>query len=307
MRFHLDMAATAVSFASFLIVGIAAILLPKQALCADPWLDAVKRFDVGASAGFGQDSFPRVVLGRPEGGGALVQSTDVLSLGEGGSIVCVFRDNLVYDGPGDDLVVYENAFHVGSLDGPLFTEFGYVEVSADNHAWYRFDVNPETGAGLAGRSAVLANSENEIDPLSAEAGGDRFDIADVGLAFVRFVRIIDVDGAIEDRGDFVPPVGKGGFDLDAMGAIHSTRPAVVRGVVTHAGEPIRRARVKLIPLDGSRRKRRWTRSNGSFRFRGILPVGEHRVRVVKAGVGSATDYFTVDLSRLRADLDLVLE
>ncbi len=283
------------------------MLAPARALGADPWLDAVKRFDVGAGAGFGQESFPFVVLGRPEGGGAVMQSTDVLSLGEGGSIIGVFRDNLVYDGPGDDLVVYENAFHVGSPDGPLFTEFGYVEVSADNRDWYRFEFDAETAEGLAGRQAVLANSENEIDPLSEEAGGDRFDIADVGLAFVRFVRIVDVDGAIEDRGDFVPPAGKGGFDLDAMGAIHSTRPAVVRGVVTHDGEPVARARVKLIPLDGGRRKRRWSRDNGSFRFRGILPAGEHRVRAEKAAIGASTHYFTVDLDRLRADLELVLE
>jgi hypothetical protein len=294
--------------ALLLLVSVLSVIgWPQCALASDPWLDRVKYFEVGTSAGFGQERLPYIVLGPPRGGGRLQGSTDTLSLGEGGVIVVVFNDNLVFDGPGDDLVVYENAFHVGSETGQIFTEFGYVEVSDDNKSWHRFAVDVQTGEGLAGRTPVLATPGNGIDPLSIEAGGDRFDLADVGLEFVRFVRIIDVNGAIQDRGDFVPPAGKGGFDLDAMGAIHSTPPARVYGTVADAGMPVLRARVKLIPLDGGVRRRRWTNAAGAFRFGRVLPTGDYELRTRKSGVGARSDLVHVDRDRLDARIDVTLD
>lgn len=104
---------------------------------ADPFLDVVKAIEVGEHAGLGADRMPRVVLGPPRGRGLLEGSKHVYSLGHGGSITVAFNDNIVIDGPGDDLAIYENAFHAGLETGPLFTEFAIVEVSADNGIWYR--------------------------------------------------------------------------------------------------------------------------------------------------------------------------
>jgi hypothetical protein len=51
-------------------------------------------------------------------------------------------------------------------------------------------------------------------PLDAEvSGGDAFDLADVGLASARFVRVRDVS-----RAGAAPSAG---FDLDAVGVVHA--------------------------------------------------------------------------------------
>lgn len=66
----------------------------------------------------------------------------------------------------------------------------------------------------AGWHPVYANpGANSIDPLDPSvAGGDPFDLADVGLSMARFVRI-------SDRAD-LPTV----FDLDAVGIVNAACP-----------------------------------------------------------------------------------
>lgn len=180
-----------------------------------PFAVTVVGFEPGEQAGFGQDRLPDVVLGPPRGGGDAVQSTDVVSLGVGGTIVVELGVDVV-DGPGIDLVVFENAFRVGGT-GPLFVEPGHVAFSEDGSTFVEVPCAPEAEgfAGCAGLAAVHANAdENEIDPLDPiVAGGDPFDLADIGLARARFVRIRD-SGI--DRGFGAP---SGGFDLDAIGVI----------------------------------------------------------------------------------------
>jgi hypothetical protein len=173
----------------------------------DPFADAVVSFEPGDSAGYGQDGLPEVVLGSPEGGGADAGSSDVLSLGEGGVIVLQFTDMGLVDGDGPDLLVFENAF-TGWL------ETGVVAVSEDGETWHEWpcaDDDADGGyPGCAGTQPVYANSDNGIDPTDpAEAGGDAFDLADLGLARARFVRIRD-SGANPYSGE------SGGFDLDAI-------------------------------------------------------------------------------------------
>ncbi len=283
-----------------------AFVVPR-AIAGDPFVDAVKAVETGANAGFGADKLPRRVFGAPRGRGLLVGSTHVYSLGNGGSITVAFNDNIVIDGPGADLAIYENAFHVGGEEGPLFTEYAIVEVSDDNRTWHRFPFNAETGTGLAGRTAVTSNPANGMNPLDPSSGGDRFDLADLGLEMIRFVRVIDGGSDIPDFGNMVAPGTKGGFDLDAMAAINGSAPANVHGVVSDGGEPVAGARVRLVPLDGSRKKRRFTDSEGRYRFGRVLPVGDHEVRVRVAGVGSATRSAYVDLQQLSAEIDLVLQ
>lgn len=269
----------------------------------DVWLDVVREFVPGAFAGFGQENLPWVVLGPPVPGGPTQGSTDVVSLGDGGRIEVSFRDNVVFDGPGDDLVIFENPFHIGSETGELFTEYAYVEVSLDGSAWTRFPVDPVTGEGLAGGNAVLPDA---VDPLAADTGGDRFDIGVLGLAFVRHVRLIDAGSEIEDVGNQVPPANQGGFDLDAAAALHSTPPAVVRGFVAGGGAPVARALVRLVPIDGGRRKRRRTDAEGRFEFGNVVPAGDYRVRARRRGVGIATARIYLDLDQLYTEVALHL-
>lgn len=175
----------------------------------DPWADRVVVFSPGAGAGFGQDQFPEIVLGPPRGAGASSGSLDVLSLGREGVIELEFTDFIVVDGPGVDLLVFENPF-------TGFTELGVVAVSDDGVDWREFAC--DGGVGCAGVNPVFSHPDNGVsgtDP--AVSGGDAFDLADVGLTRARFVRITDTG-----TNRFYGPPG-GGFDLDAL--------AVVNGVV----------------------------------------------------------------------------
>lgn len=271
---------------------------------ADPWIDVVRRFAPGAFAGFGQAELPWIVLGPPVPGGETQGSTDVLSLGHGGTIEFTFRDNLVFDGPGPDVVIFENAFHIGSPAGAVFTEYAYVEVSDDGREWRRFPFDAESGEGLAGATPVLAGAS---DPLADGAGGDRFDIADVGFEFVRHVRLIDAADDIDDVGNNVAPADKGGFDLDAAGAIHSSPPGRVYGTVFGVGGVVTGARVRLAPLDGTRKKRLRTDDAGRYEFSNVVPRGDYRVFAHRRGEGRTTRFVTVDLEQLEAEMDLDLQ
>lgn len=169
----------------------------------------------GAGAGFGQDEAPGIVFGPPRGGGCCQGSLDVLSLGNGGTITLGFHDTVIVDGDGPDFTVFENPFFAGGDPASPFVELGTVEVSADGESWHGFPCATLEAPwdACAGVTPVDANEdENAIDPLDpAVSGGDAYDLADVGLAEVRFVRIVD-------RAD---QTGFGGtFDLDAVAVVN---------------------------------------------------------------------------------------
>ena len=208
---------------------------------ADPFADAVISVNYGSYAGFGQDQLPGIVLGPPEGAGTGAGSTDVLSLGDGGDITLMFTDNEVVNGPGPDLIVFENAMYVNGDPESVFCEVAYVEVSQDGVQFIRFPndynpdgtppLNPANWTGFAGVYPVLSNSSNGIDPTDPSvAGGDPFDLDDVGLDWVKYIRIIDTNeppnAGFDDDGDEIYDAGvitaqKSGFDLDAVVAVHS--------------------------------------------------------------------------------------
>ncbi|MCP3139346.1 cell surface protein [Pyxidicoccus xibeiensis] len=193
---------------------------------ADPYADEVVSFTPGFGAGFGQDRFPSVVLGAPVGVGPDQGSLDVLSLGRSGSIVLRFTDTAVMDGPGVDLLVFENAFYVVTT-GLNFTERGVVAVSDDGVTWHEFPCAFANAAGgypgCAGVHTVQANPANGVSATDpAVAGGDGFDLATVGLSRARYVRI-------RDSGNNGYGGTSGGFDLDAV--------AVVNGVSLQGTTP----------------------------------------------------------------------
>ncbi len=185
---------------------------------SDPFVDEVVSFLPGEHAGFGT---PDLVLGPPVGAGELQGSTHTLSLGDGGSIVVRFDEPGLCDRPGPDLIIFENAFYAGSRMGPLFVEVGIVALSVDGIHFVEIPFDAQTFDGLAGRTPVYSNPDNGIPPTAvSEAGGDSFDLASVGLATARYVRITDPGMAIADAGNRVVPGNSGGFDLDAMASLH---------------------------------------------------------------------------------------
>lgn len=287
--------------------GLVVLLCAPTAHAGDPWADAVRDFEPGLSAGFGADALPGIVLGAPEGAGDQSGGVDVVSLGHGGTITVVFRDNAVADGPGDDLVVFENAFFAGGDGGALFDELAFVDVSADGKRWVPVAHDPVTHDGLAGRAPVYGGSESGIDPLSPQGGGDRFDLADVGLPFVRFVRLQDAGDVIDDLGNRLRPwANKAGFDLDAAAALHSVPLSRLRGVVHRDGAPVADVRLKLVPPDGGKRRWRTSRNDGGYRFARLLPLGLYRLRVREPGGVRTTFDVRIDgdAARVRRDLPL---
>ena len=171
----------------------------------DPFADLVVDYVPGGGAGFGQDDYPDIVLGPPLGGGANSGSLDVLSLGEGGEIVLEFTDRQLYDGEGIDLLVFENPFSD-------WVEPVSVAASTDGIVWneWNCDLEDSDYIGCAGVNPVLSHPDNCINATDPSvAGGDGFDLADIGMEMARFVRIRDLE-----------VTGPGGFDLDAVGVVH---------------------------------------------------------------------------------------
>lgn len=183
---------------------------------AAPFAAAVVSFDEGQGAGFGKDALPDVVLGPPEGGGSSQGGTDVLSLGQGGIIVLELGV-VVEDGAGPDLLVFENPFVIAAT-GAVYAEPGEVAVSEDGSTYVAFPCAPAEQApnGCAGFGVVRASSDNGVDPTDPSvAGGDAFDLAEVGIVHARFVRITD-RGAQLGQGAIAPTAG---FDLDAVAVV----------------------------------------------------------------------------------------
>lgn len=184
---------------------------------ADRFATKVVSFTPGACAGFGAAKMPDVVLGPPKGAPGGQGGTDVVSLGTGGEIVLSFEPNAVVDGPGTDLLVFENAFVVSGTS-QVYAEPAEVSVSDDGVTWSTFPctaTEPPWGS-CAGWHPVTQAGPNvsPVDP--AEAGGDPFDLADLGVTRARFVRIRD-----KGHQDCAAGQTTNGFDLDAIAAVNA--------------------------------------------------------------------------------------
>jgi len=215
------------------------VLLLAVRVQADPFADRVVAYSVGPGGGKNESLLPGIVLGGPRGGGAFQGSQDTFSLGLGGSITLEFTDNVVADGPGPDLIVFENAFlRRGLTTGVPYVEPSTVSVSADGVTWSTFPCHQDEAPyypGCAGVYPVFATTDDaalvpSTTPIASlvgvptdgfvvpsGAGGDAFDLADLGLAVVRFVRI--------DGGMLEPALdAQSGFDLDAVAALYPSLP-----------------------------------------------------------------------------------
>lgn len=180
---------------------------------------AAPSHEFGPGQSTGQVEFPSPIFGPPRGGGSLKGSLDVVSLGNGGQVTVAFGQTRIVDGAGPDFIVFENAFFAGGDPGQVFAELATVEVSADGQTFTAFPCTASAApfGACAGWHPVYANAaDNSIDPLDPTvAGGDAYDLADVGVTEARFVRITD-------RADLEGMNGV--FDLDAVGIVNAACP-----------------------------------------------------------------------------------
>ncbi len=155
---------------------------------------------------------PLEALGQAEG-----SSTDIVSLGNGGSITLTFS-TAIADGDGADFAVFEN-----SIDDS-FLELGYVEVSSNGSNFVRFESFSLTAAPVSAFGSVQAVAIHGLAGKYRQGYGTPFDLAylqhkaavingRVDLDNIRYVRIVD----ILSGDDIAPPGGVIVNDLDSLG------------------------------------------------------------------------------------------
>lgn len=241
--------------------GARAAATPKEVSLsgnADPFADAVSSYQPLSAGGFGSSQLPSIVLGAPHGGGTASGSLDVLSLHAranddagasapyGGSVTLEFSDNLIVDGDGSDFIVFENVFYIGGDPENRWMEPAIVAVSRDGIQFFTFpydfvphykngEINLQNpycySRGFTGVNPVFSNGGSPDPRDPAAAGGDPFDLSDVGLDWARYVRITATgDNWLTARNGYTvrhitemgscSGSGASGFDLDAVGAIN---------------------------------------------------------------------------------------
>lgn len=160
-------------------------------------------------------------------------SKGVVSLGDGGMATLEFGASL-FDGPGPDLLVFENSF----LDN--FLELAFVEVSSDGQNFFRFPARSlsDTLVQTGGFGYTQAQNVHNLAGKYRAGYGTPFDLAELNgtagldLQKITHIRVIDVVGSLIDsvcsrdaegrkiNDPFPTPFPSGGFDLDAVAAIH---------------------------------------------------------------------------------------
>jgi hypothetical protein len=187
--------------------------------CPSRFATTVESFVAGPGPTFGQAKLPEVVLGPPKGAGARNGSFDVVTLGNGGTLTLGFGPSWIVDRPGPDFIVFENPFYVNGDPTLPYAELASVEVSDDGEHFEAFPctVTEAPYESCAGFHPVYANpDQNAIDATDpALAGGDAFDLADLGVSRARYVRITD-------RADLSD--SNGTFDLDAVAIVNADCP-----------------------------------------------------------------------------------
>lgn len=167
--------------------------------CTPGWIPAqivVEAPGADPSAPFGD---PEAAANGVRAGGCCSGSTDVYSLHLDGArthLVLAF-DEPVVDGEGADLVVFENPFEIAG--GGVFIDPVVVEVSVDGDvfepfpyeapATYSSDPGDWSGLGGVTPGAFDVDDATTPDAHLEEAGGDRFDLADLGLDAITHVRL----------------------------------------------------------------------------------------------------------------------
>jgi len=166
--------------------------------------------------------FPSNVLGFPDTAARAdvptISPNQILPLGIGGEIVLEFVGGVILNKPGNDFVVYENAFHY-SLGKNIRTyiEPAEISVSLDGYTFYAFKFDSLSLKGCAG---VTPTSGEKFYSDIQKSGGDWFDLEQLGLDSIRFIKIKDVSVIIKNNSHPLYDATVNGFDLDAVVTIN---------------------------------------------------------------------------------------
>jgi hypothetical protein len=216
---------------------------PSEALA---WATAVDGFDRGpldaANPSGGDASFgaPEYALGPPTN-----DVYDVFSLGDGGWITFYVAGG-IHDGPGDDFAVFENGFYA---PGGLYGELAFVEVSTNGVDFVRFPATSLRAAPVAGGGTIDPTDYHNLAGRQPLNQGTGFDLAELGLSSVSYLRLVDVigNGATHDAAGrpvydpYPTAYPSGGFDVDAVAVPEpGFSSALAAGWVSVSGLALRR-------------------------------------------------------------------
>lgn len=168
-----------------------------------------------------------------------------VSLGDSGVATLTFAAPL-YDGPGADFAVFENGFANPANPEEAFLELAFVEVSSDGEHFFRFPATSLTDTTTQIPGAGVYLNARDMDNLAGKyigRYGTPFDLAALpehpllNKQAITHVRVIDVIGDIGRYGStdaggrkindpFPTNFPTGGFDLDAIGAIHQLSTSI---------------------------------------------------------------------------------
>lgn len=163
-----------------------------------------------------------------------------VSLGDSGYATLTFTGTF-YDGEGADFAVFENGFGMGN---ETFLELAFVEVSSDGIHFVRFPGQSETDTAFQTESygytdATFVHNLAGKYILNYGVPFDLSDLPDTSILdkqHVSHVRVVDVVGSVQPQYATYDVLGRavndpwptnfssGGFDLDAVGIIHSNVP-----------------------------------------------------------------------------------
>lgn len=207
--------------------------IPKDSASFAQWATGVQNYQPGSNVTAAFKDTAKA-LGKASG-----QSGDVVSLGDAGRITLSFSGS-IYNGAGADFAVFENSF------SDTFLELAFVEVSSNGRDFFRFasysltpapvsafgSIDPTQIEGLAGKYRAGFGTGFDLGLLANTPGLD--------IDNVRFVRLVDVVGNGTEFDNWpalaggphpiydpYQTTGSGGFDLDAVGAIHFRPEATV--------------------------------------------------------------------------------
>ena len=190
----------------------------------------------GQNLGQGEEFYPANIFGIPSRIAnedvAEASESEVLSLGFGGEIIVGNSDNLIIDGEGADFTIFENVFK-NPINGRLFKEPAIVSISKDGVNYTEFPYDFESLDGCAGTHPTYGNADYCDSEVS---GGDSFDLSEIGMDSIRYIKIKDITDQVKaNENHKYFDFSLSGFDLDAV-VIHNYTADPLASVVADISE-----------------------------------------------------------------------